>query len=609
MNRIIYTLLLVLAFLSWKSQSQTHTFQIGDGQFLLDGKPFQIISGEMHFARIPQEYWRDRLKTAKAMGLNTIATYVFWNYHEPEKGIYHFSGNADVAKFVKTAQEEGLWVIIRPSPYACAEWEFGGYPYWLLKEDSLKVRSRDPRFLEMSWRYMKALAKEVYKLQITNGGPIILFQVENEYGSYDKDKEYLAIQRDIYRDAGINVELYTCDGPSQMPNGYLPGTFPAVNGLDNVQEVKELIDKHNNGKGPYFIAEWYPGWFDSWGLKHHTVPHAECTGILDTVLMNGFSINFYMAHGGTTFGFMNGANTFAKGAYRPQLTSYDYDAPIDEAGNPTEKYIAFRNVIQKYLPKGQVLPPVPEKKKTMKLSSIRLNESADPWKQLPSPVPGETPYTFEDLNQAYGYVIYRTLLTNQSSGWLKIDKLRDFGIVMVNGKVVSVLDRRLWQDSVFLEVPDGEATLDIFVENLGRINYGPYLNDNHKGITQQVLLNGKELKGWQMFCLPFSNPSLLTFTKSGKATNPIVRRGTFKVNEALDTYLDMRKWGKGVVWVNGHHLGRYWNVGPQQTLYLPGCWLKPGENEIIVFEELVYDQNKIITTEVPIIDDLIEPLK
>ena len=512
--------------------------------------------------------------------------------------------NADVAKFARIAQEEGLWVIIRPSPYACAEWEFGGYPYWLMKEDTLKVRSRDPRFLEMCWKYMKALSNELYSLQITHGGPIILFQVENEYGSYGKDKEYLAIQRDIYRDAGIDVELYTCDGPSQMPNGYLPGTFPTVNGLDNVAEVKELINKHNNGKGPYFIAEWYPGWFDSWGLKHHTVPAKGSGSILDTVLMNGISINFYMAHGGTTFGFMNGANTFDKGAYRPQLTSYDYDAPIDESGNTTEKYYAFRNIIQKNLPAGIQIPVVPEKKSSMEIGSIRLKESADLWNNLPKPIENETPLTFEDLDQAYGYVLYRTTIKGPQSGILKIWKLRDFGIIFVNGKREGVLDRRLWQDSVFLELSEGENRLEIFVENMGRINYGPYLNDNHKGITEKVLFNGIELKGWQMYSLPMKDLSGFTFGKTVKTGRPVLRRGTFTLKDTLDTYLDLSLWGKGVVWVNGHNLGRYWNAGPQQTLYLPGPWLKKGENEIVIFEELNYTQDKIRGVKEPILDQL-----
>lgn len=258
MKKYLQFIVLLLFAQFAQAQLPQHSFKIGEGSFLLDGKPFQIISGEMHFARIPREYWHDRLKMAKAMGLNTICTYVFWNYHETEKGKYNFSGNADVAEFVKAAQQEGLWVIIRPSPYACAEWEFGGYPWWLIKEKDLKVRSRDPKFLEMSKNYINAFAKELTPLQISNGGPIIMVQVENEYGSYDKDKEYLTINKNYLRDAGFNVDFYTCDGMSQMKDGYLPGLLPAVNGLDDVTAVKSLVDKYNNNHGPYFIAEWYP---------------------------------------------------------------------------------------------------------------------------------------------------------------------------------------------------------------------------------------------------------------------------------------------------------------------------------------------------------------
>ncbi|MEI6900500.1 MAG: beta-galactosidase, partial [Bacteroidota bacterium] len=463
-------------------------------------------------------------------------------------------------------------------------------------------------FLGMCWKYMKALTKELYYLQVNHGGPIIMFQVENEYGSYGKDKEYLAIQRDTYRDVGVEVELYTCDGPSQMPDGYLPGIFPAVNGLDNVKEVIDLIKKHHNWEGPYFIAEWYPGWFDSWGLKHHKVPANECTGILDTVLKNGLSINFYMAHGGTTFGFMNGANTFEKGAYRPQLTSYDYDAPIDEAGNATPKFFAFRETILKNLPAGTQLPPVPAKKPTMAIPEFQMKESADLWQNLPVPVKNETPLTFEDLNQAYGYVLYQSTIQGPVKGILKINKLRDFAIVLVNGVRKTILDRRLWQDSVVLDLPQGKNKIEIFVENSGRINYGPYLNDNHKGILGEVTFNKATITGWTMYGFPMNDPLKFAFLKKPGTKRPGLMRGTFSIRELNDTYLDMSQWGKGVVWVNGHNLGRYWNVGPQQTLYLPGCWLKKGVNEIIVFEEINNTQSKIKGFPEPKLDDLTKGL-
>jgi beta-galactosidase len=603
MKAFFLLILVALLFSSVAAQKQ-HTFKIGNGNFLLDGKPFQIISGEMHFARIPQEYWRDRLHMAKAMGLNTIATYVFWNYHEPEPGKFNFNGNADVAGFVKTAQEEGLWVIVRPSPYACAEWEFGGYPWWLLKEKDLKVRSKDPRFIELSTRYFTQLGKQLAPLQITRGGNVIMVQLENEYGSYSNDKEYLALNEQIIRKAGFDVDLYTCDGPSQMPNGYLPGLLPAVNGLDNVKEVKELINKYHDGKGPYFIAEWYPAWFDSWGLPHHVVPAAEYVGRLDTILANGISINMYMAHGGTTRWFMNGANMSARDPYAPQTSSYDYDAPINEAGNSTQKFLAFREVIKKHLPPEVVLPEVPSPKKSITIPEIQLSEHASVLENLPEPVLSDRPLSFEDLDQGYGYVLYRTTVQGPLKGLLDIQHVRDYAIVLINGKRVAVLDRRLKQGSVEVDVPAGEVTLDMVLENLGRINYGPYLNDNRKGITERVTLGGKELRGFKMYRFPCTDFSGLKYKRGKAGDGPVVRRGTFNLEEVGDTYLDMRQWGKGSAWVNGHSLGRYWDIGPQQTLYVPAPWLKKGTNELIVVELLDPQREGIGGLDVPILDQL-----
>jgi beta-galactosidase len=600
-------LTVVPIFMSAFAQQPVHTFGFKDSNFLLDGKPIVLISGEMHFARVPREYWRDRFRMAKAMGLNTIATYIFWNYHEPEKGKFNFSGNADVAEFVRIAQEEGLWIIIRPSPYACAEWEFGGYPWWLINEKEMKVRSRDPRFLELSKRYFGELARQLVPLQITRGGNIIMVQLENEYGSYDSDKEYLTLNKNIIRESGFDVELYTCDGPSQMPAGYLPGLLPAVNGLDDVKLVRELINKHHNGAGPYFIAEWYPAWFDTWGVAHHVVPAEAYVKTLDEVLENGISINMYMVHGGTSRGFMNGANFDRTVPYSPQITSYDYDAPIDEAGNATPKYMAFREVIQKHLSPGAVLPPVPPAKRTIAIPRFTLQESAGLLSNLPAPTVADRPLSFEDLHQGYGYVLYRTQLKGPLKGTLQIDRLRDYALVAVNGKRVAVLDRRLNQDSVEVDIPAGDVTLDLFVENLGRVNYGPFLNDNRKGITERVTLNGQELKGWNMYGFPFNDVSGLTLANAGRHSGPVIRRGTFSIEDTADTYLDMRDWGKGSVWLNGHSIGRYWYVGPQQTLYVPGPWLRKGRNEVVILELLQEDQDQLQSIQTPILDELAAP--
>ena len=593
-----------LTMLSSVAAAQTHTFKIGEGDFLLDGKPFQIISGEMHFARIPRECWRDRLHMVKAMGLNTVATYVFWNYHETEKGKYNFRDNADVAEFCRLAQKEGLWVIIRPSPYACAEWEFGGYPWWLLREKGLKVRSQDPRFMDMSRKYFKALAGQLAPLQVTKGGPIIMVQIENEYGSYDKDKEYLGKYRDIYREVGFDVDLYTCDGPSQMPSGYLPGILPAVNGLDNIKEVKELINKYNNNHGPYFIAEWYPAWFDSWGSKHNVVPYQDFIHTYDSVLAAGLSINIYMAHGGTTRWFWNGANMSRKEPYSPQTSSYDYDAPIDEAGNATPKLMAMREVIMKYIPKDVVLPDVPSKKKSIAIPEIKLSLASPLFERLPSAVTVSSPLSFEDFGQGYGYILYRTSIKGPVKGVMKISQMRDYALVFINGRRIAVLDRRLRQDSLQVDFPAGNSRLDILVENNGRINYGFYLNDNKQGITEKVSINGDVIKGWKMYGFPLKNADHLTFSESKPASGPVFRKGDFQVSDPADTYVDLRQWGKGHVWINGRSIGKYWNIGPQQTLYVPAQWLKKGRNEIIIIEELKPEQEVIQFLDHPVLDEL-----
>ncbi len=585
--------------------AQSHTFRLGDEAFLLDGKPFQMISGEMHYPRIPREAWRQRMKMAKAMGLNTIGTYVFWNLHEPQKGKFDFSGNNDVAEFVKIAKQEGLWVILRPSPYVCAEWEFGGYPYWLEKENGLVVRSKDPKYLDEYKKYINAVGKQLAPLQINHGGNILMVQIENEYGSYSNDKEYLAINKQMFIDAGFDGLLYTCDPKPAVKDGHLPGLLPAVNGIDNPVEVKKLVKENHNGTGPFYIAEWYPAWFDWWGTKHHTVPAEQYVNRLDSVLAAGISINMYMFHGGTTRGFMNGANYDDHHPYEPQISSYDYDAPLDEAGNATEKFMKFRAVIQKYLPAGQVLPSVPEAKPVITIPDVHLEQATSLFDILPTPKLNTEPLTFEDLNQAYGFVLYRTTVDGGISGTLKIKDLRDYGIIYVNGKRAGVLDRRHKQDSIQVDLPKGKVKLDILVENLGRINFGPYLLKNKKGVTEQVLLAGKELKNWKMYSLPFNTVKGVTF-KADKINSgsPVIKKGTFDLKKVADTYLDMRSWGKGVVWVNGHNLGRYWSVGPQQTIYLPAEWLKKAGNEVVVLELLKPEQATLKTLNKPILNEL-----
>jgi beta-galactosidase len=585
---------------------QPHQFSLGDSVFLLDGKPFQMISGEIHYPRVPREAWRQRMKMARAMGLNTIGTYVFWNLHEPQKGVYDFSGNNDIAAFVRIAKEEGLWVVLRPSPYVCAEWEFGGYPYWLQNEKGLIVRSKETQYTIAYTNYIKALAKQLAPLQIEHGGNILMVQIENEYGSYGSDKEYLAMNRKIYREAGFDGLLYTCDPAGDIKNGHLEGLLPAVNGIDKPSQVRKLVKDNFNGKGPFYIAEWYPAWFDWWGTKHHTVAAEKYVSRLDSVLNAGLSINMYMFHGGTTRGFMNGANLKEDTPFEPQISSYDYDAPLDEAGNATEKFMQFRNVIQKHLPASVKLPDVPAKKKTIAINHIVFNQSNTVFNILSKPISNKTPLTFEDLKQPYGFVLYSTTLQPHASNILKFESLNDYGIIFLNDKFIGVLDRRLNQDSIQLPASASNDKLEVLVENMGRINFGPYLLKNKKGIVGTVNLNGKEIENWKMYPLPFNNVQQLFFTNTSKSASniPAVKKGAFSLNEVADTYLDMSKWGKGVVWVNGHNLGRYWNIGPQQTIYLPAEWLKKGENEIVVFELLNTSLNELNSIDHPTLDQL-----
>ncbi len=620
-KNLLFTFLLIANIVA--SDALGHTFRLSGDQFLLDGKPFQIISGEMHFARIPREYWQARLRMAKAMGLNTVCTYVFWNIEEPEKGKFNFSrsriascdvrlpehpcsgkGNEDVAAFVRMAQREGLWVIVRPSAYACAEWEFGGYPYWLLKEKNLKVRSRDPQFLKLMKSYYQHLGEQLAPLQITRGGPMIMVQIENEYGSYGDDKEYLKINETMMREAGFDVPFYTLDGIDLVSRGCVDGALPAVDGSVNIEQIMDVVKKNDHGHGPFFIGEWYPGWFDDWGKPFRMVPARECAEQLDTILAHGFSVNMYMAHGGTTRAFMNGANFSDDNPYSPQISSYDYDAPIDEAGNPTPKFYALRDVIKKHLPVDTSLPDIPEQEETISIPEFKLQHAVDILHLLPKAVHSEKPLTFEDINQAYGYLLYRTKLKGPLNGELEIIHLRDYGIVFLNGKRVAVLDRRLSQENCDVASAESENTLDIFVENLGRINYGKYINDNHKGITKEVLLGGREVTDWEIYGFPFSKEPHTASRQDLQSQYPVIREGSFRLSEIGDTYLDMRNWGKGHVWINGHNLGRYWAIGPQQTIYVPAPWLRKGKNSIAVFEELKTQQVEVNFVRTPILNQL-----
>jgi beta-galactosidase len=562
--------------------SEGRTFRVKDGHFELDGKTLQIISGEMHYARIPREYWRERLRMAKAMGLNAVTTYVFWNVHEPRPGVYDFAGNHDVAEFVREAQQERLFVILRPGPYACAEWEFGGFPAWLLKDHSMVVRSRDPKFMAAARAWLIRLGKEMAQLQIGNGGPILLVQVENEYGSFGNDHEYMEQIRQMMVDAGLTQSvLYTADGAEEVPAGSLPELPVGINfgGADaGAAERQFAIFEKLRPNGPFLNSEFWDGWFDHWGGRHGVTHAAHEAANLDWMLRQGYSVSLYMFHGGTSFGWMNGANS-EKGDYQPDVTSYDYDAPLDESGRPTKKYWSFREVIAKA--RGQTPPEVPSVKPAQKIPEFRVEEAVSLWDALPVAVRSEQVQSMEDLDQAYGYILYRTQLKGAAGGKLVIDELHDYAEVYLDGKRVGSVDRRLGQDR--LTLPRGAGRLDILVENTGRINFSLALRGERKGITKQVTLAGEALKGWEIFPLPMTDVEKLPFKKS-PCDGPCLYRGVLQAERPADTFLDTSAFGKGEVWLNGRALGRVWYVGPQKTLYVPGPWLKQGDNEVIVFD-------------------------
>jgi beta-galactosidase len=566
--------------------ASSHTFGTDGDHFVLDGKPFVIRSGEMHYPRVPREYWRDRMKKMRALGLNTLCTYVFWNLHEGQPGKFDFTGNLDLAEYLRTAQQEGLWVLLRPGPYICSEWDFGGYPAWLLSDPDMHVRSTDPKFLQAAERYMKRVGKEAAGLGIGHGGPILAVQVENEYGSFGRDKVYMNAIRKMIVDAGFDGALYTADGSgaNQLAGGTLDGVTSVINFGDNANLEREFgnLAKFRTGV-PRMNGEYWCGWFDHWGEKHHvTSPQRSADGV-EWMLSRGISFNLYMVHGGTSWGYMSGANGGRQ--YEPDTSAYDYDSPLDEAGRATAKFQAIRGVIARHLTDGEKLPELPSASPvTAAIPKFELKQAAAMTARLPKGHQSAKPVPMEAVGQSYGFILYRTRLERAAKGALEIVEARDFAVVSCNGATLGTLDRRKKQTKLDVDLAAG-AVLDILVENLGRINFGPALVDDRKGIVGKVTLNGEELTGWEIFPLPLHDASQWPF--GGKAVSgPALYRGTFETAAPADTFLDMRGWGKGVVMVNGRNAGRYWKVGPQQTLFVPASWMKRGVNEVIVVDLL-----------------------
>ncbi|WP_348263579.1 beta-galactosidase [Telmatobacter sp. DSM 110680] len=564
-----------------------HTFAVADGQFQFDGHPYQILSGEMHYPRVPRAYWRDRFRKARAMGLNTITTYVFWNLHEPRPGVYDFSGQNDIAEYIREAQQEGLQVILRPGPYVCAEWELGGYPSWLLRDHSLVLRSTDPKYIAAMNGWFTRLAKEISPLLLKNGGPIIAVQVENEYGSFGNDHAYMEAVKSGLLKTGLAAPetlIYTADGAEQVPNGSLPGLPAVINfGTGDAQRDFATLKKLRPD-GPFMSGEYWAGWFDHWGERHHTTEAASNAAEYEWMLRQGYSVSMYMFHGGTSFGFMNGANSNGTN-YEPDTTSYDYDAPLNESGEITPKFTAFREAIARVT--GKTLPTIPPQTPAGTYPISSRSESASLWQNLPSPIESDKLLTMEDLDQSYGYILYRTQLSASPGGDLTIDGLHDYAQIYLDQKLIGALDRRLGQSHLSLPAVPGPATLDILVENSGRVNFTKVIRTERKGITGSVVLAGVQPQHWKIYQLPMTNLTRLHFTSS-TCEGPCFYRFSMNTSASgaslADTFLNTHGLTKGIAFLNDDPLGRFWSVGPEFSLYTPGPWLKRGSNQIILFD-------------------------
>ncbi|MDN4648486.1 glycoside hydrolase family 35 protein [Curtobacterium sp. PsM8] len=601
-------------------------FAIGDTDFLLDGQPHRVLSGAIHYFRVHPDLWADRIRKAKLMGLNTVETYVAWNAHEATPGTFDFTGGLDLGRFLDLVAAEGMHAIVRPGPYICAEWTNGGLPFWLFTDGTVGIRRDEPQFLAAVGRYLDALAPILVPRQIDAGGPIVIVQVENEYGAYGSDPVYLEKLERMHRDIGLTVPFTSVDQPmdSMLEDGSLPSLHKTGSfGSRSTERLARL--RQAQPTGPLMCSEFWDGWFDSWGEHHHTTSAAASASDLDDLLAAGGSVNVYMFHGGTNFGFTNGAND--KGVYRPIATSYDYDAPLDEAGRPTEKFHAFRDVIARYAPVPE-LPASMQPGGSGRLASGAglASSSADGLEARPTPAADvavrldhvlplvdllptmtswtthETPPTFDQLGAASGFVLYRTEVDLPTGGVLTVaEEVRDRVLVRVDGRTVGVLEREHHDRAIAL--PPVTGLLELLVEDQGRVDYGPRIGEP-KGLIGAVRIGDDLLSRWTVSPLaldpvpaaaldalrtaPVASVSAVSTVSTGETlAGPVFAMGSFELPERgadLDRYLALDGFRKGVAWVNGFCLGRYWSRGPQRTLAVPGPVLRAGRNEVVVFE-------------------------
>ena len=610
MRKIITLLSLMAALLVATpsfAQKAKGTFEAGNGTFLLNGKPFVVKAAEIHYPRIPKPYWEHRIKMCKALGMNTVCIYIFWNIHEQREGEFDFTGNNDVAEFCRLAQKNGMYVIVRPGPYVCAEWEMGGLPWWLLKKKDIRLRERDPYFMERVKLFEQKVGEQLAGLTIQNGGPIIMVQVENEYGSYGEDKPYVSEIRDCLRGIyGKELALFQCDWSSNFEKNGLDDLTWTMNfgtGANINDQFRRLGELRPNA--PKMCSEFWSGWFDKWGARHETRPAKDMVDGMDEMLSKGISFSLYMTHGGTSFGHWAGANS---PGFAPDVTSYDYDAPINEYGHATPKFWELRKMMEKYND-GKALPAVPKD-----VAPI-ITVPKDSQFKLPIRKEGGL-MTFEEMDMGWGSMLYTTTMPEIPAQSVITADFHDFAQVFINGKYIGKIDRVKNEKSLTLPPVKKGDELEILVEAMGRINFGRAIKD-FKGIVGEVAITA-EVEGiettwkpqnWVKFGLPDSYEKAADafvhnndYTKAENEGQRLGKkpqwnvdgldlvskrgyyRGYFNLTKVGDTFLNFETWGKGQVWVNGHALGRIWSIGPQQTLYVPGCWLKKGKNEIIVLD-------------------------
>ncbi len=597
--------ILLISIISYAGFSQSKSFEIRDGKFYKNGESYRVFSGSIHYNRIPHEKWEERLYQARAMGLNTICTYVFWNFHEQKDGTFDFTGDRDIRKFIQLAGKVGLNVIVRPGPYVCAEWDLGGLPARLIADKNMRLRCMDsPVYLEETKKYIAAVANEIKDLQITYNkkGPVIMLQVENEYGSFGNDHEYIQWLEDLYKEVGFTVPLFTSDGPDHknLYAGTSPSMLPVINFAADPEEQFAKLELFRKNI-PHMSGEWWVGWLTHWGegdWKNQDEERQKKE--LKWMLENDKSFNMFMFHGGTNFGFWAGANHFD--SYLADITSYDYGAPLTEGGNVTSEFLWMREMLSQYQNKGEEkLPPIGPEPKAIAIDKVELDKSAALFRQLPvdDMIQSKQLLTMEQAGQDFGYILYKTTLDSWVSGKLSINEAHDYAWVFVDGELIGEVNRtkKNWE----VKLPDNlkrGAELMILVEALGRNNFGSKLFDS-KGITNRVSFNNFfTFMNWEIYPLTMDWEYISNLRYEAVqpvADEPVFYKGEFTLEEVGDTYLDLRKWEKGFVYVNGHNLGRYWNIGPQYDLYVPGCWLRKGKNEIVIFDAKNSGKQKTIS--------------